>query len=150
MLDDAGVPILRGLPRLQQAFRAYDWTAPASIIILLPAILTFERYSVKTLIALLGSLVLSLPAYAADNACMSQAAEKKLFGAAQNSFIRNCVRHGCEAASAEKKLAGAAKTSFAKRCVAEGLQPYCEKQATGKKLSGAARTSFMNKCQTVN
>ena len=105
---------------------------------------------VKKLIALLGAMILSIPAFAADNACMSQAAEKKLSGAAQTSFIRKCVADGCEATSLEKKLAGAAKNSFTTKCVADGLQPLCEKQATGKKLSGAAKTSFMKKCQSVN
>ena len=78
----------------------------------------------KTLIALLSALFLSFPAFAADNACMAQAAEKKLSGAAKNSFT--------------------------KKCVADGLQPFCEEQAIGKKLSGAAKSSFMNKCQTGN
>jgi hypothetical protein len=50
----------------------------------------------------------------------------------------------------EKKLAGAAKNSFTTKCVADGLQPLCEKQAVGKKLSGAAKTSFMKKCQSGN
>ena len=105
---------------------------------------------VKKLIAILGALFISMPAFAADNACMSQAAEKKLSGAAQTSFIRKCVVDGCEATSIERKLAGAAKNSFTTKCVADGLQPYCEKQAVGKKLSGAAKTSFMKKCQTGN
>ncbi|MDP2025627.1 hypothetical protein [Sulfuriferula sp.] len=105
----------------------------------------------KTLIALLCALFLSFTAFAADNACMAQAAEKKLSGAAKNSFTKKCVRDGCEATSLEKKkLAGAAKNSFTKKCVADGLQPFCEEQATGKKLAGAAKTSFMNKCQTGN
>jgi hypothetical protein len=105
---------------------------------------------VKKLIALLSALILSSPAFAADNACMAQAAEKKLSGAAQTSFIRKCVVDGCESTSLEKKLAGAAKNSFTTKCVADGLQPLCEKQATGKKLSGAANTSFMKKCQSVD
>lgn len=109
-----------------------------------------ERHPVKTLVALLSALILSVPAFAADNACMSQASEKKLSGAAQNSFIRKCVRDGCEATSLEKKLAGAAKNSFTTKCVADGLQPYCEKQSMSKKLSGAAKTSFMKKCQSDN
>jgi hypothetical protein len=104
---------------------------------------------VKKIIALLlGAMILSMPAFAADNACMSQAAEKKLSGAAKNSFVKKCVRDGCEATSLEKKLAGAAKNSFTKKCLADGLMPYCEEQAAGKKLSGAAKTSFMNKCQS--
>jgi len=60
------------------------------------------------------------------------------------------VRDGCEATSLEKKLAGAAKNSFTTKCVADGLQPYCEKQSMSKKLSGAAKTSFMKKCQSDN
>jgi hypothetical protein len=105
---------------------------------------------VKKFIATLSAMILCMPAFATDNACMSQAAEKKLAGAAQTSFIRKCVVDGCEATSLEKKLAGAAKSSFTKKCVADGLEPLCEKQAQGKKLSGAANTSFMKKCQSGN
>ena len=105
---------------------------------------------VKKLIAILGAMILSMPTFAADNACMSQAAEKKLSGAAQTSFIRKCVADGCEATSLGKKLTGAAKSSFTTKCVADGLQPYCEKQAAGKKLAGAAKTSFLKKCQSGN
>ena len=102
----------------------------------------------KTLLMLLSALVLSMPAFAMESACMTAASQKKLFGAAKNSFIRKCERDKCEATSLEKKLAGAAKNSFTKKCVAEGLLPYCEAQADDKKLRGAARTSFMNKCQS--
>lgn len=105
---------------------------------------------VKKLIAILGAMILSMPAFAADNACITQAAEKKLSGASQTSFIRKCVVDGCEATSMGKQLAGAAKNSFTKKCVADGLEPLCEKQAQGKKLSGAAKTSFMKKCQSIN
>lgn len=105
---------------------------------------------VKKFIAILGAMILSMPAFAADNACLSQAAEKKLSGAAQASFIRKCVVDGCEATPQGKELAGAAKSSFTTKCVADGLQPYCEKQAAGKKLAGAAKTSFMKKCQSGN
>jgi hypothetical protein len=104
----------------------------------------------KTLIALLSALLLSASAFAADNTCMTQAAGKKLSGAAQNSFVRKCVLDSCEATSVQQKLAGAAKNSFTRKCLADGLQPYCEKQADNKKLHGAARTSFMNKCQSAN
>jgi hypothetical protein len=106
------------------------------------------KMKVKTLIALVGALALSLPAFAADSACMTTAAQKKLAGAAQNAFLHKCERDKCEAASMQKKLAGAAKDSFVKKCTAEGLQPYCDAQASNKKLYGAARTSFMNKCQS--
>jgi hypothetical protein len=105
---------------------------------------------VKKLVAILGAMIISMPTFAADNACMTQAAEKKLSGAAQNSYIKKCVRDGCETTSSEKKLAGAAKNSFTKKCIADGLQPYCEKQAAAKKLAGAAQASFMKKCQSGN
>ena len=101
----------------------------------------------KTLIALGGVLTLSLPAFAADNACMATAAQKKLAGAAQNTFVHKCERDKCEAGALEKKLVGAAKSSYMKKCMTDNLQPFCDNQATGKKLRGAARNSFMNKCQ---
>lgn len=53
--------------------------------------------------------------------CAARATEKKLHGAALNSFMKKCERDNaaasCEAAAVEKKLAGAAKTSFTKKCV---------------------------------
>jgi hypothetical protein len=101
----------------------------------------------KTILLALLSAVLFQPAFAADPSCLSAAAEKKLAGAAMNSFVKKCVRDACSADAAAKKLAGAAKDSFTRKCVADGLQPFCEEQATGKKLAGAARTSFMHKCQ---
>ena len=63
--------------------------------------------------------------------CEKQAAEKKLAGAAKNSFVKKCSADGaaapaktpaaeaCENQAAEKKLAGAAKNSFVKKCSAE-------------------------------
>jgi hypothetical protein len=59
---------------------------------------------------------------AGDTACMAAAKEKKLAGAAQNSFVKKCetqARNKCEAAATEKKLAGAAKNSNVKKCVQE-------------------------------
>lgn len=65
----------------------------------------------------------------------------------------------CEAQAAEKKLAGAAKNSFVKKCVTDaGGTPaaasakapdpaeMCEKSAADKKLAGAAKTSHIKKC----
>jgi membrane-bound lytic murein transglycosylase B len=53
--------------------------------------------------------------------CAARATEKKLHGAALNSFMKKCDRDAaaatCEAAAAEKKLAGAAKASFTKKCI---------------------------------
>jgi hypothetical protein len=50
----------------------------------------------------------------------------------------------------EKKLAGAAKNSYTNKCMADGLQPYCTEQAASKKLAGAAKNSFLTKCQSGN
>jgi psiF repeat len=60
----------------------------------------------------------------------------------------------CEAQATEKKLAGAAKNSFMKKCVAEAkpaataaaASPECEKSAAEKKLAGAAKSSHIKKC----
>jgi hypothetical protein len=54
--------------------------------------------------------------------CAAMAAEKKLAGAAKNSFVKKCesdATAACDAKAAEKKLSGAAKTSFTKKCVAD-------------------------------
>ena len=60
---------------------------------------------------------------------------------------------GCEAKAAEKKLAGAAKNSFVKKCVtdaggdtAAAISGACEKSAADKKLAGAAKNSHLKKC----
>lgn len=64
--------------------------------------------------------------YAADD-CAARATEKKLAGAAKNSFMKKCTADAnatpenaaCAATAKEKKLAGAAKNSFMKKCVAD-------------------------------
>jgi len=61
-------------------------------------------------------------AHAADSACMAAAKEKKLAGAARNSFVKKCeadAKTKCELSATEKKLAGAAKNSNVKKCVQE-------------------------------
>jgi hypothetical protein len=70
-------------------------------------------------VALFLSLGLTA-AHAQQGTCKSQAAEKKLAGAALSSFMTKCQKDAGEACSkqaTEKKLAGAAKTSFTKKCV---------------------------------
>lgn len=59
----------------------------------------------------------------------------------------------CEAKAAEKKLAGAAQASFVKKCVADAApavaaaaSPACEKSAADKKLAGAAKNAHIKKC----
>jgi hypothetical protein len=60
--------------------------------------------------------------------CEAQAAERKLSGAAKNSFVKKCEREGggagasCEARAADKKLAGAAKNSFMKKCESDAKE----------------------------
>lgn len=75
--------------------------------------------------ALLASLLaFSSNSMAASESCTAKAAEKKLAGAAKNSFMGKCERDAqaaCEASAAEKKLAGAAKNSFTTRCVKDAV-----------------------------
>ena len=79
----------------------------------------------KKLIALLAVAMAASSVYAADD-CAARAAEKKLAGAAKNSFMKKCEADAmgpeakaCEATAKEKKLAGAAKNSYMKKCVAD-------------------------------
>lgn len=83
----------------------------------------------KFIIALCSVFLFSHLAFA-DEACDAKAAEKKLAGAAKNSFLKKCERVAkedaakadCDAKSAEKKLKGAAKNSFTKKCVADAAK----------------------------
>jgi hypothetical protein len=70
----------------------------------------------------LALTALSSAAYA--DSCKATSAEKKLAGAAMNSFMKKCesdAKKSCDAAAAEKKLNGAAKTSFTKKCVTDAV-----------------------------
>lgn len=83
----------------------------------------------KLSIALLSSLLFSQLAFA-EASCDAKAAEKKLNGAAKNSFLKKCEREAkadaakndCDAKAAEKKLNGAAKNSFTKKCIADATK----------------------------
>jgi hypothetical protein len=77
-------------------------------------------------IALPLALALCLGSAPAFASCKSDAADKKLAGAALKSFMTKCEKDAkaaantaCAADSAEKKLAGAAKNSHMKKCVAD-------------------------------
>ena len=80
----------------------------------------------KTLIAVLLASIACTSVYAADD-CEAKAAEKKLAGAAKNSFMKKCTRDAgavpenaaCATTAKEKKLACAAKNSFMKKCSAD-------------------------------
>lgn len=81
-----------------------------------------KEFLMKQLAALGVLAFASAFTYAADSACMAAAKEKKLAGAAQNSFVKKCetdAKAKCEIAANEKKLAGAAKNSNVKKCVRE-------------------------------
>ncbi len=79
------------------------------------------------LIALLSLALMTVGTSAFAATCDAQAAEKKLGGAAKNSFLQKCEKDAaaalatatsnCEAQATEKKLAGAAKNSFTKKCI---------------------------------
>lgn len=63
-------------------------------------------------------------AFAQTPSCKVNAGEKKLAGAALNSFMKKCqsdAQKSCAAAAADKKLAGAAKNSFTKKCVTDAV-----------------------------
>lgn len=75
-------------------------------------------------VLLVAALVLVGSAFAQDATCTASATEKKLTGAAKNSFLKKCEKDAaakCEVASKEKKLAGAAKSSFNKKCVKDAV-----------------------------
>ena len=58
----------------------------------------------------------------ADSSCAAQATDKKLAGAAKDSFLKKCAKDAtaaCDTQAADKKLAGAAKNSFVKKCVSD-------------------------------
>lgn len=71
----------------------------------------------KYILATTALLCLSGPALA--QSCKAQAADKKLAGAALNSFMKKCdtdATASCDKQAADRKLAGAAKNSFTKKC----------------------------------
>jgi hypothetical protein len=51
----------------------------------------------------------------------------------------------CQAMATDKKLAGAALNSFMKKCKTDAAKA-CDTQAMSKKLAGAAKASFTKKC----
>lgn len=84
----------------------------------------------KLVLVLVSAFLASNVAFAADSMCEAKATEKKLAGAAKNSFMKKCERDAkaemakseCDAKAAEKKLAGAAKNNFTKKCVADATK----------------------------
>jgi hypothetical protein len=77
---------------------------------------------IKTLALALALGVAGAPALAyADDACMTQAMDKKLAGAAKTSFMMKCEKTSCESQATDKKLHGAAMTSFVKKCTKDAM-----------------------------
>jgi hypothetical protein len=63
-------------------------------------------------------------AFAQNPSCKSQASEKRLAGAALNSFMKKCetdAQKACDTSASDRKLAGAAKASFTKKCVTDSV-----------------------------
>jgi hypothetical protein len=63
-------------------------------------------------------------AFAQSPSCKSQAGDKKLAGAAMNSFMKKCetdATTSCTKQADDRKLAGAARTSFTKKCVTDAV-----------------------------
>lgn len=78
----------------------------------------------KTLILAVLGIGLAGPAFAQSQSCNTQAAEKKLAGAARTSFVTKCEKDAgaaCDKQAAERKLSGAAKTSFTTKCVKDAV-----------------------------
>ena len=72
-------------------------------------------------IALALALTFATTAAYADS-CKATAADKKLAGAAMNSFMKKCqtdAKKSCDDQAKEKNLHGAAQTSFTKKCVTD-------------------------------
>ena len=75
-----------------------------------------------TAVATLALGIAGAPALAyADDACMTQATDKKLAGAAKTSFMTKCERTSCEGQAKDKSLHGAAMTSFVKKCTKDAM-----------------------------
>lgn len=87
-----------------------------------------KSLAIKTLTSAAILCVIAGGAFAQSPNCKTQAADKKLAGAALASFTKKCEADAksaatktCDAQAAEKKLAGAAKTSFTTKCVKDAL-----------------------------
>jgi len=77
----------------------------------------------KSIVLAVATLFTVNIAYA-DNSCEMKAAEKKLNGAAKNSFIKKCekdARSVCENDEISKRTNGAAKEAHIKKCVNDAL-----------------------------
>ncbi len=77
----------------------------------------------KTILFVIATFFAVNVAYA-DNACEMKATEKKLNGAAKNSFIKKCEKDArvvCENDEISKRTNGAAKEAHIKKCVKDSI-----------------------------
>ena len=80
------------------------------------------RRPTNRLLMLLALGLAGAPALAyAEDACTTQATDKKLAGAAKTSFMTKCERTACESQAKDKNLHGAAMTSFVKKCTKDAM-----------------------------
>ena len=87
----------------------------------------------KIMIAAVVSFFAANMAFAADTGCEAKAAEKKLAGAAKNSFMTKCEKDSAAAApAADKKM------------TQQNKMKSCNEEAAGKK--GDERKAFMSSC----
>ncbi|HEU4381725.1 MAG TPA: hypothetical protein VFR73_24395 [Hyphomicrobiaceae bacterium] len=78
----------------------------------------------RLLIAVALAGVFAVAAHAQTTTCKATAAQKKLAGAALNSFMKKCEKDAaaaCTKAATDKKLAGAAKASNVKKCTSDAV-----------------------------
>jgi hypothetical protein len=83
-----------------------------------------QVFKMIALAGMLTSMLTMAAASAQAASCKSQAGDKKLAGAALNSFMTKCehdAQAACEKSSTDMKLAGAAKTSHMKKCVSDAV-----------------------------
>ena len=75
----------------------------------------------KSCVLIVALTLIAGPAWAS---CKSDAADKKLAGAALKSFMTKCqndAKASCEKSSKDMKLAGAAKNSHNKKCMTDAV-----------------------------
>ena len=73
---------------------------------------------------IIAATILALLSTSAHATCKSDASDKRLAGAALNSFMKKCQTDAakvCDTQAADRKLTGAAKTSFTKKCVTDAV-----------------------------
>ena len=78
----------------------------------------------RIILLAIAVVLTSVAAQAQTPSCKTQAADKKLVGAAMTSFMKKCqsdAQKSCHADAKTKKLAGAAKTSHMKKCVDDAV-----------------------------